>query len=57
MSADRMGQALAKAMQERANGEQVLVTQMNKNKKFQKEQLMAEGYTEFEEFYKKEFLR
>ena len=52
-----MGQALAKAMQERANGEQVLVTQMNKNKKFQKEQLMAEGYTEFEEFYKKEFLR
>ena len=57
VSADRMGQALAKAMQERANGEQVLVTQMNKNKKLQKEQLMAEGYTEFEEFYKKEFLR
>ena len=57
VSADRMGQALAKAMQERANGEQVLVTQMNKNKKFQKEQLMAEGNTEFEEFYKKEFLR
>lgn len=57
VSADRMGQALAKAMQERANGEQVLVTQMNKNKKFQKEQLMVEGYTEFEEFYKKEFLR
>ena len=55
VSADRMGQALAKAMQERANGEQVLVTQMNKNKKFQKEQLMAEGYTEFEEFYKKNF--
>ena len=57
VSADRMGQALAKAMQDGANGEQVLVTQMNKNKKFQKEQLMAEGYTEFEEFYKKEFLR
>lgn len=57
VSADRMGQALAKAMQERANGEQVLVTQMNKNKKFQKEQLMAEGYTEFEEFYRKEFLK
>ncbi|CVI72074.1 Histidine--tRNA ligase [Clostridiales bacterium CHKCI001] len=57
VSAERMGQALAKAMQERANGEQVLVTQMNKNKKFQKEQLMADGYTEFEEFYKKEFLK
>ena len=36
MSADRMGQALAKAMQERANGEQVLVTQMNKNKNSKK---------------------
>lgn len=57
VSAERMGQALAKAMQERAKGQQVLVTQMNKNKKFQKEQLIAEGYTEFEEFYKKEFLK
>ena len=56
VSAERMGQALAKAMEERSNGRQVLVTQMNKNKKFQKEQLIAEGYTEFEEFYKKEFL-
>lgn len=57
VSAERMGQALAKAMEERSNGRQVLVTQMNKNKKFQKEQLIAEGYTEFEEFYKKEFLK
>ena len=24
---------------------------MNKNKKFQKEQLTSEGYTEFKEFY------
>ena len=35
----------------------VLVTQMNKNKKFQKEQLGKEGYTEFREFYKEELKR
>ncbi len=30
----------------------VLVAQMNKNKKFQKEQLQKDGYTEFKEFYR-----
>ena len=39
-------------MDERAKGVCVLVSQMNKNKKFQKEQLGNEGYTEFKEFYK-----
>ena len=39
-------------MDERKKGVQVLVAQMNKNKKFQKEQLGREGYTEFKEFYK-----
>ena len=34
------------------NGEQILVSRMNKNKKFQKEQLMKEGYNDFKEFYK-----
>lgn len=43
---------LEEAMKERAQGAQVLVTQMNKNKKFQKEQLQKEGYGEFREFYK-----
>ena len=43
---------IAKAQQERANGRQVLVVRMNKNKKFQKQQLMEEGYEEFEDFYK-----
>ena len=33
------------------NGEQVLGVRMNKNKKFQKEQLASEGYTEIEEFF------
>lgn len=43
---------IAKAQEERADGAQVLVARMNKNKKFQKEQLNAEGYMEFREFYK-----
>ena len=43
---------IAKAQQERANGRQVLVVRMNKIKKFQKQQLMEEGYEEFEDFYK-----
>jgi len=50
------GQALcdviAKAQNARKEGAQVLVARMNKNKKFQKEQLAAEGYEEFVEFYK-----
>lgn len=47
-----LGSILAQAMAERADGVQVLVSWMNKNKKFQKEQLGAEGYEVFEEFYK-----
>ena len=43
---------IREAMEERKNGVQVLVAQMNKNKKFQKEQLGKEGYQEFKEFYK-----
>lgn len=43
---------IREAMAERRNGVQVLVAQMNKNKKFQKEQLGKEGYTDFKEFYK-----
>lgn len=50
------GQALcdviAQAQQVRQDGTQVLVARMNKNKKFQKEQLTAQGYEEFREFYK-----
>ena len=43
---------IREAMEERRKGTQVLVAQMNKNKKFQKEQLGNEGYTEFKEFYR-----
>lgn len=47
-----MNSAIREAMEERAKGVTVLVSQMNKNKKFQKENLQKEGYTEFKEFYR-----
>lgn len=43
---------IREAQEARKDGMQVLVARMNKNKKFQKEQLTAEGYDEFREFYK-----
>lgn len=52
MDADRFKEIMRQAMAERKAGVQVLVSQMNKNKKFQKEQLGKEGYTEFVEFYR-----
>ena len=48
---------IAKAQRAREDGTQVLVVRMNKNKKFQKEQLAAEGYEEIEEFYREELKR
>ncbi len=52
MDGERFAQIMKQAMTERKAGVQVLVSQMNKNKKFQKEQLTKEGYTEFVEFYR-----
>ena len=49
---DALCDVIAQAQKERKNGTQVLVTWMNKNKKFQKEQLKEQGYEEFKEFYK-----
>ncbi len=51
MPAEKLCDVLKEAKAERESGNQVLVTLMNKNKKFQKEQLMKEGYTEFREFF------
>jgi histidyl-tRNA synthetase len=50
-SGEQIQAAVAKAMEERKNGGVVNVLVIKKNKKFQKEQLSEEGYTEFEEFY------
>ena len=52
LSADQFRAVLKKAQEERANGTRVAVAQMNKNKKFQKEQLAKDGYEEIVEFYK-----
>lgn len=48
----RLAAIMKEAMAARAEGKEILLTQMNKNKKFQKDQLGKEGYTEFKEFYK-----
>lgn len=49
---EELCKVIAQAQEERKNGMQVLVVRMNKNKKFQKEQLTKDGYTQFKEFYK-----
>lgn len=49
--ADRLCKVMEQAQQERASGKQILVTRMNKNKKFQKEKLSNEGYEEIIEFF------
>lgn len=54
---ERLCQVIAQAQEARRDGTQVLVARMNKNRKFQKEQLTAEGYGEFVEFYKEELKR
>ncbi|MCI9102119.1 MAG: histidine--tRNA ligase [Lachnospiraceae bacterium] len=52
ISQETLSQVIREASRERKEGVQVLVAQMNKNKKFQKEQLQKEGYREFKEFYR-----
>ncbi len=49
--AEKLVDVMKQAKEARENGQQVLVVRMNKNKKFQKEQLSKEGYEEFEEFF------
>ena len=52
LDSKRLGDVINEAMRQRVEGTQVLVAQMNKNKKFQKEQLAKDGYEEIREFYK-----
>ncbi len=52
MPADRLAQIFAQADQERKEGTQVNISIMKKNKKFQKDQMTTEGYTEFVEFFR-----
>ncbi len=50
---EKLAAVIAKAQEARQDGQQVLVVRMNKNKKFQKEQLAKDGYEEFVEFFDK----
>ena len=52
ITGERLSEILAKAAEERKTGKKILTVRMNKNKKFQKEQLEKAGYTEFEDFYR-----
>ena len=52
MPADKLLTILKQAEEERSRGVQVNLSIMKKNKKFQKEQMAAEGYTEFVEFFR-----
>ena len=51
--AEKLVDVMKQAKEARENGQQVLVVRMNKNKKFQKEQLAKAGYEEFVEFFNK----
>ena len=51
LSGERIREIIQKAMEERRSGMTVNLSVMKKNKKFQKEQLEAEGYTEIEEIF------
>lgn len=51
MSQDGILKVLAMAKAEREAGKQVLIVNMKKNKKFQKEQLIEEGYNDIQEVY------
>jgi histidyl-tRNA synthetase len=51
MPADRLCEVIRQAQKERAEGTQVLIARMAKNKKFQKQQMAERGFEEFEEFY------
>ncbi|MDD3278102.1 MAG: histidine--tRNA ligase [Lachnospiraceae bacterium] len=47
----QMQEIIAEACAERTRGRQVQISIMKKNKKFQKDQLAAEGYTKIREFF------
>lgn len=52
MPAEKLMEILKQAEAERSEGIQVNISIMKKNKKFQKEQMMKDGYTEFVEFFR-----
>ncbi len=53
MESERLCEIMREAQERRLNGETILIAKMNKNKKFQKDQLTAEGYTDIVDYYRK----
>ena len=53
MSSEKLGEIFEKAASERKEGHCVYMAWMAKNKKFQKDGLYAEGYTDIREFFNK----
>ena len=51
LPSDRVAEILKEAAELRKTGVAVSVVLMNKNKKFQKQQLTEQGFTEFKEFF------
>ena len=51
MPQEKLLSVLEQAKADRANGMQVMIVNMKKNKKFQKEQLAQQGYVEMEEVF------
>ena len=51
LSQEGILKVLAMAKEDRENGKQVLIVNMKKNKKFQKDQLVEEGYTDIQDIY------
>lgn len=49
---EQLSTIIQEAQKRRAEGNKVLLVRMNKNKKFQKEQLASQGYEEIREFYR-----
>ena len=54
MPADKLLNILKQATEERSTGTQINISIMKKNKKFQKDQLAADGYTEYVEFFNRD---
>ena len=53
ISQEELLNVLEQAKSERAAGKQVMIANMKKNKKFQKEQLAQQGYTDITEVFRK----
>lgn len=54
MPADKLEAIWKEAMSLRAEGQTVDISHMKKNRRFQKEQLTAQGYTDIREFFRRE---